>query len=221
MISSVSAAYEVNAQYGTKKNKTGMEGTTSFADSLKNLAPENLDDVKTSNANCLGISKAEYDNCFCLSALDEAKGQVLYFPPKHASEEMQKSWYDKVGKMSGEEKEFFLQHIDAVLTNEYGWLEGKGTSLYDLLQGNDPNGGEKFMTIMNNKINAICSSEQSFANFMKNCAEGNQYVMSHSVTEGMTADNIEAQKQRFQVFSKVFDDLIDDFLDGRYKKDNK
>ena len=56
---------------------------------------------------------------------------------------------------------------------------------------------------------------------MKNCAEGNQYVMSHSVTEGMTADNIEAQKQRFQVFSKVFDNLIDDFLDGRYKKDNK
>ena len=28
MISSVSAAYEVNAQYGTKKNKTGMEVVT-------------------------------------------------------------------------------------------------------------------------------------------------------------------------------------------------
>ena len=95
------------------------EEAGSFASVLSSVQIKNAEEKVAKSENPLGLSDEEYKRCFCSSWYFDAE-HIVYFPPKDASEEEQRAWYETVKDMSQAELHHYMSHLGRFLRDDDG-----------------------------------------------------------------------------------------------------
>lgn len=93
------------------------EGAESFASILSSTQTKNAEEKVAKNENSLGLSDEEYERCFCTAFYFDAE-HIVYFPPKDASEEEQRIWYETVKDMSQADLHLYMANLGWSLRGE-------------------------------------------------------------------------------------------------------